>query len=166
MSAHITVIKNDIPKLRWALAEFSGMSITFGYQGPTGQETYANGFTVAANAAAQEFGTDNIPERSWLRRTMIVHRREFAIEMRMAAFRVSTLAQGPVDAMTSVAVVLHKRFMETLNTAASWAEANAESTVAAKGHDIPLLGGESIHLLRDNLTWALWLRGSVIAEGR
>ena len=166
MAANIIVIKNDLPRLKWALAEFAAISITFGYQGSTGQETYENGLTVAANAAVQEFGTGNIPERSFLRRTMIEHRREFAIEVRMAAFRVSTLAQEPVAAMTHVAIVLHKMFMETLNTTASWAEANAPFTIAAKGHDVPLLGGESIHLLRDNLTWALRLRGSVIAEGR
>lgn len=166
MSAHIKVIKNDLPRLRKALADFASMSITFGYQGSTGQEKYANGFTVAANAAVHEFGTGDIPERSFLRRTFNERVGDIRKAITDAARKVANLESDPVAAMTDVATDVHAMFLKTLDTTSSWATANAPSTIAAKGHDVPLLGGESVHLLMDNLTWALRLRGSVIAEGR
>ncbi len=166
MAANIQVVFNNLPQLRKALADFASMSITFGYQGDTGSETYENGFTVAANAAVQEFGTGNIPERSFLRRTFNERESDIRKVMIDAARKVANLEEDPVDAMTDVAIEIHAMFLRTLDTTSSWAAANAASTIEKKGHDVPLLGGESIHLLMDNLSWALRRKGKVIAEGR
>lgn len=162
----IQVVFNNLPQLQKALADFASMSITFGYQGSTGQEKYDNGFTVAANAAVQEFGTGDIPERSFMRRTFNEREGDIRKLMTDAARKVANLQEDPVDAMTDVAIGVHAMFLETLDKTSSWATANAPSTIEAKGHDVPLVGGESIHLLRDDLTWAIRRKGEVIAEGR
>lgn len=164
----IQVVFNNLPQLQKALADFASMSITFGYQGSTGQEQYESGITVAHNAAIHEFGWEdlNIPERSFLRRTFNERESDIRALLIAAAGRVATLTDDPVDAMTDVAIGVHAMFLETLDSTVSWAEANQPSTIEAKGHDVPLLGGESIHLLRDDLTWAIRRKGEVIAEGR
>lgn len=167
----VRVISNRIPQLREQLADWASMSITFGYQGDTGQERYESGLTVAHNAAIQEFGGGDTPSRPFLRETLNMHGDAIREVMKDAAADVANLRKDAIDAMLDAANQIHGLFLETLDTTNSWAVANAPRTVEAKGHDHPLMGGAPpddgpVRLLRENLTWAIRRNGTIIAEGR
>ena len=167
----VRVISNRIPELAAQMQALKGISLTFGYQGATGQEKYATGITVATNAAVQEFGTDTIPQRPFLRRTTEEHADAIEAIMADALADVANLRKDAVEAMLDAANQIHGLFLETLDTTPAWATPNAPVTIDRKGHDHPLMGGAPpddgpVRKLRENLTWAIRRNGSIVAEGR
>ncbi len=171
MSAVIRVVQNRIPELAEQMQRMRGLSLTFGYQGETGDETYASGLTVATNAAIQEFGAGNTPARPFMRRTLEQHGDTIKAIMTRAATRVTNLQSDAVDAYTDAAIDIHGLFIQTLGSAQEWAKPNAPRTIKAKGHDVPLKGGAPpddgpVRLLLENLSWAIRINGDIVAEGR
>jgi len=169
----VRVIKNDIPKLIKRVKELEAMTITLGYQGETGSERYNTGITVAHNAAIQEFGygPGNIPKRPFMMRTVQQKEQEIREIMSRACQKVVTLKDLPEQAMIDAAIEIKEFFVDMIDTADSWAKANAPVTIARKGHDKPLTGGAPpddgpVRKLKENFTWAVRLKGRIIAEGR
>ena len=167
----VRIISNRIPELRSNIDALSGISLSFGYQGDTGQQEYESGITVALNAAIQEFGTDRIPARPFLRQTIEEHGDAIRNVLTEEIGNVANLRKDAIDAMLDAAQTIHGFFLETLDTTPAWATANAAETILKKGHDHPLMGGAApddgpVRKLRENLTWAIRRHGSIVAEGR
>jgi len=166
MAARVIEIKNLLPELFRELDALGQMSLTFGYQGSLAGEKYSGGLSVATNAAIQEFGAGRIPKRPFMARTARERKGDIVKVMTKATEEVATLEDDAIDAMTDAAIAIHKMFIETLESTSKWARRNAPSTIKEKGHNVPLLGGESTHRLKENFSWAVRRNGKIIAEGR
>ena len=62
------VVKDDTPKLKAALKKANGSYVTIGIHEDAGE--YEDGTSVVSVALWNEFGTQNIPERSFFRSTL------------------------------------------------------------------------------------------------
>ena len=154
-----------IGKLREQLAELGRTRVTFGYQGPSGAAIHpeAGGASVARVAAWQEFGTTTAPARPLGRHTMEANRDAFADAAKRAIADVIDGRATPEAAVERVGEVALSALRKTIDTSRIWAEANAASTVRAKGHDQPLIGGYGI--LYDQASWAVRVDGRIVRQG-
>ncbi len=132
-----------IGALKEQLAKLASMRVTIGYQGETGAEPHpgAKDASVATVAHWQEYGTKYAPARPLGKHTMEQNREAFA---RAAERAVVDLVDGRLDTAEAAGEQLGRvgltALRKTIDTSREWAEANAESTIAAKGHDQPLIG--------------------------
>lgn len=162
MSATVTENTEGLDLLRKRLAELKGLRLTLGFQGSKGATLYENGANVATVAFWQEFGTIDIPARSFLRSTMIEKRgdivRAFAVELRPVFER----GRDPVKALAAVGAKVAAMVKRKIDTSRQWATPNAPSTVAKKGDDFPLHESD---LMSESVTYAVRRGPSILAEG-
>lgn len=148
-------------KITKSLDEYSKLKIEIGYYGQDGE--YENGTPISAVASWHEFGTTNMPQRSFMRSAFRENER---VIKRATVDATRELMAGkikPVRAASLIAHVMAKAVYTKLVHASSWATPLADSTVAAKGHARILY---ETGLLRDNLTWRVISAASVVAEGK
>ena len=143
------------------MRELRGLTITLGYQGASGQRHYMSGINVATVAAYQEFGTVNIPARSFLRRTAFDKSRAIG-ELMAEAIAATIEGKAPVDALVKIGPGLVDLFRRTIQAADSWAKPLANSTVKKKGHDTILV--ETALMIR-SLSWAVRRGDLILREG-
>lgn len=126
------------------------------------QRTYDDGTLVSAVAAFHEFGTANMPQRSFIRATLEEERE--AIQKVTAEAMNDLLVKGKPARQCAAKIartiggLVYRRLMRS----AEWAEPLAESTVKAKGHDTPLYDEGR---LRDDLMWRVRRKGAIVAQG-
>lgn len=156
-----------IGKLREALAELGRTRVTFGYQGPSGAAAHpdpsARGASIAKVASWQEFGTPTSPARPLGRHTMEANRDAFAAAAKRAIADVIDGRSTPEIACERVGDLALSALRKTIDTSREWAEANAASTIRAKGHDQPLVGGYAT--LYDQASWAVRVDGKIVRQG-
>lgn len=158
-----------IGKLREALAELGRTRITFGYQGPSGAAAHpeAGGASVALVAAWMEFGTPDAPfpspARPLGRHTMEANRDAFAAAAKRAIADVIDGRATPEIACERVGDLALRALRKTIDRSREWAKANAASTIRAKGHDQPLVGGTGT--LYDQASWAVRVDGKIVRQG-
>lgn len=154
-----------IGKLRAAMAELGRTSVTFGYQGATGAEAHPSSpeNTVAQVAAFAEYGTTSSPARPLGQHTMDANRDAFVDATKRA---LSDLIDGRAADAEAVAQSLGELALtalrKTIDTSREWAEANAESTIRAKGHDQPLIGERA--KLYENASYAVRRDGQIVKQ--
>ncbi len=145
-----------IAKLRKQLAELASTKLTFGYQGPSGAEKHPGakqGTPVAAVARWQEFGTATAPARPMGRHTMEENREAFKA---LGKKTISDVIDGRAEPDIAIAAAGDKcveALRRTISRSREWAEPNAPSTAAKKGHDQPLVGEHQT--LTTHASWAL-----------
>lgn len=154
-----------IGKLREQIAAMRDTAITFGYQGASGAEQHpdAGSATVATVAAWNEYGTVTASARPMGRTTMEENRDAFRELVKRTIANVidgRADADGALEAAGEEAVAALRR---TIARSREWAEANAASTVRAKGHDQPLIGEHQT--LHTNASWAIRRGGVIVAQG-
>jgi hypothetical protein len=103
---------------------------------------------VAAYAAANEFGTSKIPERSFIRSTFDEERATLTRMMDAAALRAQTVLIPLADALIPAANHLRNAIIRKITS--SPPPPNAPATVAAKGFNAPLVNTGQ---LQRALTW-------------
>lgn len=170
MSVEVEVVSNTVPSLLLRVADFISVELLVGYRGELALVTYESGPTVVENAAVQEFGKGNIPSRPFMRHTLKHQRDAIRVAMEDGLAAVIAGQKDVIDAWLDVASQILGLFIETLDTADSWAVPNAPLTVRRKWHTHPLMGGAPPddgpeRKLRENMTWTLRRYGTVIAEG-
>ena len=103
----------------------------------TGTGSYDNGAKVTEVAAWNEFGTEDIPERSFLRTTIAENRAKYQAEFKKAYLEA---IQGGMNLRAAAGFIGNvarddiKRKIETIKD-----PGNAPSTIAKKGFDNPLI---------------------------
>lgn len=83
-------------------------------------------------AAYNEFGTDTIPARPFIKQTVAVHRKLF---IRMLALGAGKMVKGEMterQVYEELGLAGVKRMRQTIRDAPSWAKPNAPATVAQK----------------------------------
>ena len=153
------------------------LSLSVGVQGAKGRKRYiavgrlrsGNRFStigpsVAAVALFNEFGTEDIPARSFIRGALFEARAK--IEAFIAKVMERFIASPKADALSALSKIGHHivgHIKHRINTTTRWATPNAAATVAAKGHSRPLHDRE---ILSKAITWVVRGPGGVtLAEG-
>lgn len=165
-NVEVTYRDTGASRLARELDELSKLSLTVGYQGPTALVLYDRGHVnVATVALYQEFGTQTIPARPFMRRSVREHIEELQQEIADAFARVASLEQSAIAAMDQVGRFVAFRMVKAIDQSHLWATPLAASTVAKKGQAQPLY---ETGLLQDSITWAVRTggpMGSIVREG-
>lgn len=118
------------------LRNLAGVQVTAGIQSAEGAAT-EDGVRLVDIAAANEFGTDRIPSRPWLRTALDTQRVKWsALAGKVVAARGSGERDGAKELRT-LGVVMVGDCKESLLDG-EWAP-NAPYTIAQKGSDQPLI---------------------------
>ena len=89
---------------------------------------------VAAYAAANEFGTDTIPSRPFMRQTFDANRAKYEKMIQAAGLRIGPNLK-PTDALMPIANELRNDYILAIQSGKF--KPNAESTVDKKGYNAP-----------------------------
>lgn len=152
-----------LAKLKDDIAKLQQSEITIGWQGESGDATHPSGeVTVAEVAAFAEYGTDRAPARPALQTTFA---RAGAALRRRARKVMADLVDGRADVEGAAQDLGEHALAElrsAIDDAGEWAEELADSTVARKGHDTPLLDSGT---MRDQASWAVRRDGVIVEQG-
>lgn len=153
-------------KISKQLDLLNDMALTIGFQGASGLVKYETGINVATVALYNEFGTQNMDARGFMRRSIAQNLGEIKAEFVAQIAKVVMLEQTAIQAMVTMGRFLAGLMKKSLDTAASWAVGLRQSTIDAKGHDIPLF---ETGLMRDSISWAVrkgGVGGSILRQGK
>jgi hypothetical protein len=153
-------------KIRKVLDDLKETTVTFGYQGPSGEAHHpgTENASVAQVAAWQEFGTSKAPARPLGRVTM--ERAKGAFESatsKAIADVIDGRATTAEDAATALGVLAVQELRKTIDTSREWAEENRPSTIQRKGHDQPLVG--EFGKLYEAASYAIRRNGEIVKQG-
>lgn len=156
MAVNVTYTDRGLTDLGKTFREFEGLRVRVGVLGGR----YEDGTSVAQVALYQEFGTETIPARSFLRRPLYANRRGVAAAM-------SRLLTSAVRGQTSAvsALVESGRFGALLIKSAIRSgnfRPLAPSTVQKKGHSRPLIDTGK---LLDSIGYRVEKNGAPVREG-
>lgn len=91
-------------------------TVKIGIVGATGQ--YPEGDASIADVAAfNEFGTDTIPERPFMRQTMEANRRQIVSMMKKLLTKVTSLQMNRITALEVVGQFIQDRMVQTIDQA-------------------------------------------------
>jgi hypothetical protein len=146
------------------IADLAKLKLTVGFQGEKGSDVYLTGETVATVATFQEFGTQDIPQRAFLRSTMFEQRDKIVEAFaRWTGKMIETPMVTPLQAMSEIGKIVVGFVERKVDTSRSWAQANAASTIRKKGFDYPL---HETDKMAKSITWAVrGASGRILATG-
>lgn len=156
-------------KIGERLDELNNLSLTIGFQGATALVLYDKGSNppnVATVALFNEFGTQNMPARPFMRQTITANLQEIQVAFAVAFKEVIELRSAPIEAMNAVGRIVAEMMVDAIDRASTWAVPLAESTVEAKGHAEPLF---ETGLMKKSITWAVHkngFMGPIVKQGR
>ena len=161
-SIEVTVKDEKLKKIRKNLALFQKLVVQVGYYDGA---TYDDGDnpSVALIAFFHEFGTRNMPQRSFMRSALKDFENEIGLVATKATIDVACGASEPVPAAERMAQAMAFAVYKKLTTASQWAEPLTFRTIAGKGHDIPLF---EVGKLRETLMWRVLDGGRMLTEGK
>ncbi len=160
MAVEVTFVDRGLTVVRDRLRELGGLSLTIGFQGPSGAQLYPTGVNVATVALLQEFGTKTSSQRSFLRSTMFESRDRIERAMaRAVELTLTDLNTSPVAALSVAGDAIARMVSRKIETSRGWAKRNRPSTIAKKGRDFPL---HETDLMAKSVTWAVRRRGVII----
>lgn len=135
-------------------------SVYVGVRGQAAQEKpEGSDATVVEYAAFNEFGTKNVPQRSFLRSTADENQRKYGDLLAKAV--VETVDGKPLrQAFGKVGEVAVGDVQQKIRNLAT--PPNAPSTIKKKGSSNPLIDSGR---LRQSIDWEVHNRGKVVAEG-
>lgn len=132
---------------------FSSLSVTVGYTDPE----------IAKIAAINEYGSEHIPSRPFMRRAADVEGAALGRATTRALEQAASGKISEVEAAEKVGSAVHAAVIRSLKSTRSWAKPNAPSTNAKKGAYPPLHAGHD--RLEHGLTYQVRKRGGIVAEG-
>lgn len=154
-------------KIGERLDELNNLSLTIGFQGATAMTMYPDGrINVATVALFNEFGTQNMPARGFMRRAIAENLAEIQNEFAVHFAAVVELREKPIEAMDAIGRFVAEKMVEAIDTASTWAAPLAPSTVKSKGHAEPLF---ETGLMKKSITWAVHkngFMGPIVKQGR
>lgn len=134
------------------LKELAGKQVRIGFQ--KGKATEENGTDVCDVAAWNELGTENIPSRPFLRKS--VDENEAKINSFMQSQKKDLLRGVPADQILKEIGIFQKDLIQEKITEGSYTP-NAESTVRKKGSNKPLIDSGR---MRQSVNYVITQKGS------
>jgi hypothetical protein len=98
-----------------------------------------DGVEVVDLAAMNEYGTEDIPSRPWMRHTADTAMTHTASLTGRLGVAVIAGRLSVDDALKTIGAFYKERLQNTIRHSKSWASPNAPSTIAMKGSDVPLI---------------------------
>lgn len=132
-------------RIRKDVEELGESEIRVGIQHDAGAEP--DGTSLVEVAVWNEFGTETIPSRPFMRRTADEKRRAVGALGEGFLKRVIAGSVAPSSALHQIGLWFAAEVVKTINSSASWAAPNAPSTIAAKGSSHPLV--DTSHLRKN-----------------
>lgn len=145
-------LKSRIPDMMRDVVEFAGLRSEVGF---FGQGRYPDGSRVVDIAFFNEFGTKDIPARSFVRGAFFAHQNEIGALIAKEAQQVTLGIKRPADAHRIIGAFAASKVAHRINTSSQWAKPNAPSTIAQKGlgkpplHDTERLARSISYVVRD-----------------
>jgi len=162
-----SVKDTGIGRIDKQLDVLNGHVLTIGFQGSSALVMHGgSGANVATVAMFNEFGTENSPERPFMRRTVSANRSKMKLESAELFAQVLNLKISAIDALDRLGRAVAEMMAEQIDASPRWAPPNAESTIESKGSDQPLV---DTGLMKSSITWAIRkgsAMGPVVKEGK
>lgn len=98
-----------------------------------------DGVPVVEYATLNEFGTENIPSRPFMRKTSDDAQKPITPFAASVTRRLLANQVNPDGVLDSLGLWYQARIRATIRSSPSWAVANAPMTIAAKGSSTPLI---------------------------
>lgn len=142
-------------KIKRAVDELGKSDIHVGVLGNAGQ--YDERTTTVEVAVWNEFGTETVPARPFMRRTADENERKVAVLGQGFVGKVIDGTITPKNALHQIGLWFAAQIVRTINKSSGWAVPNAPSTIQAKGSSHPLV--DTSHL-RKNISHVIVGKGS------
>ena len=148
-------------RLRGVLLELQVLDLTIGFQGESGAQLYPETLvSVAQVALFQEYGTEDIPARSFLRKAVFSNRKAISAVARREVQAAIKGSKSPVEALSEIGQFAADKIVARIRSGNF--KALAPSTVAKKGHARPLIDSK---LMMNSVSWAVRRFGEIEVQG-
>jgi hypothetical protein len=137
MGVSVKVIDRGLAKFVKDQSQMAGRGVKVGIQADAGKEP-GSGMDVLDVAIFNEFGTEDIPARPFVRDFFDKNRKVLGMAMDRQANAVAGGAD-PGAAMDTLGLWVEKHQKAHVQQSPGWAVANAPSTVKKKGSSTPLI---------------------------
>ena len=166
--------------MRGKWGKLSDAALTVGFQGPEAVEKYPRtGANVASVAMYQEYGVhrsrwppewphSGIPQRSFLRSSIFENRDKIGEKFAKATKRgigadATIGGKGdPLFELGRVGASIVRMVKKKIRDSRSWAVRNADTTIARKGFNYPLI--ETRKMLKA-VSWAVRINNAIVKKG-
>ena len=136
-SSRVVDTDNGLRKFFKRLRGFDGLEVVVGITAEQGGVPHPNGeLTIAEIGQVHEFGTDKIPQRSFLRATFDANERKYGDMLEKSAARV-VKGENPKRGLFVLGETVRADIVDAINN--NIGPPLAESTIAAKGSSLPLV---------------------------
>ncbi len=123
-------------KIKTSVHELSGRGVKVGLRADSGA---VNGVLIVDYAAFNEYGTERIPPRPFMRRTADTSEKQVPNYARILTDRIIKGTLDADGALDLLGVWYRERIKTTIRAAKSWATPLAASTIQRKGSTSPLI---------------------------
>lgn len=138
--ANITIIDVDygFKDLEKALGKSGEVEIGYFYGEKMHRDEDNNMVDLASVAIYNEFGTETIPERSFMRSTIDDNNKDIVNKIAIEENKVIDGKQTISKMLDRIGIIVKSMIQKKIKAAASWATPNAPSTLRKKGNKPPL----------------------------
>lgn len=160
-----TLVRRDmgLASVLKTLKELPHYQVTVGIQGGDLAAHYPDGTPVVVVALANEFGTEHIPSRPFLRRAAQDAQEGAAMQAAHATIENILDGGSPVKELAEVGRDLLDLVLDQIDGASSWATPDSNETVEAKRSTKPLDDSGKLH---DSMSWAVRKDGDIVEGGK
>ena len=142
----------------------SKLDLRVGYIGRDGEETHIDSMiSVATLAAIHEYGGADIPQRSFIRSTMVDQQEKISNIYTEVCRAIIMDSIDPLIELEKAGSEISKLVAEKLDRASTWAEGLKPDTILAKNSAQVL---KKSGQLKRNLGWAVVEGDSILSVGR
>ncbi len=141
-------------RIKRELSIFNELEIFVGFQGEDGE--------VAEIAAFNEFGTETIPARPFLRLAIDTNKSQIGKAFDEAFNSIVDRKATAIQAANRLGLFGVSIVKKQITTSTTWAEPNAPATIDRKGSSTPLV--DTAQML-NSVTYVVRHKGSVVASG-
>jgi len=159
----VTVKDLGLKKLQENMKSMANLGVSIGYVGPLGAADHGSGLNMATLAAFQEFGTDTIDARPFLRTFYTEYDSQIKKLWAVETGLIFEKGKDPLDAYREIAKGMARLALQRFDTASSWAKPDDPKTIKEKGGSKPLVDSGK---LREYLGWAVTKAGKILEFGK
>ena len=164
-SGNVTVRDMGWNRIRTTIRELDGAGVKVGIRARDAGRQGPDRVDVIDYAVYNEFGTEDIPSRPFMRRTADTGQTETLRVMRRWADMAMRGQMSVPQVLGSLGEYYQMRMQATIRSARRWAAPNAPSTIEAKGSSSPLI---QHGILINSIGWEIdngRARGAAMASG-
>lgn len=141
MAGNVVVRDLGWKRIKTEVRELHGRGVKVGLRAGSGS---TGGVPIVEYAAYQEFGTDTIPARPFMRHAVDTNEKQIAQVAKAAAQRVVSGRSNADGALDMLGLWFKSRIQDSIRTAAAWAAPLSPRTIRQKRSSRPLIDTASM----------------------